>query len=436
MICRRFCTTGLLAVALAAAASRGGAEVIVLKSGGQLQGRPVRVGDMLRIEIRPGTAVTVPVADVLEIRPGTWRDEYLRRRTALPADGIAARYRLAVWCRERGLAKEHEAGLREVLRRDPDHAGARARLAILTATRRKSPAPAPAAEGPWTASARREAGHVVAFTDGNRRCAEVAAREAEDAIADFAALLGIEETDARLAGFRVFVRHYTDRTRYREAARREGVTGNGGYYSPMTLTCHVMGHSADSLPVMDLRTVRHEVTHAFLWSVAGIAARDAWLHESLATTMEARGDSTVPLNRLWVLAANSERTELSLTALFNSEFRSGRLGRRLLDYSRAWSFGHFMLHGDDERAGRFRKFLADCRGWKIDLRAAFRKHFPDAHGVESAWRDHVNGLIREHLPKNRGSLFKAPGLTVDELQERIFAPRRSRRPAAPERTGP
>ncbi|MHC4917859.1 MAG: hypothetical protein ACYTGB_20480, partial [Planctomycetota bacterium] len=328
-------------------------------------------------------------------------------------------------CRERGLSREYEAELREVLRRKPDHAGARGRLAILGGEQRKPPAPPPTVKVPWTASARSEAGHVVAFTDGNRRCAEVVAREAEDAVAGFAALLRIEKTDPRLDKFRVFVRHYTDRERYGKAARKEGVTGNGGYYSPMTLTCHVMGRRADSLPVGDLRTVRHEVTHAFLWSVKGISAQDSWLHESLATAMEARGDTSVPLNRLWILASNSERIELSLAGLFDSKFRSGPLGRRLLDYSRAWSFGHFMLHGDADRAAKFRKFLDDCRGWKVDLRAAFRRHFPDAHQVESDWRCHVNGLIAEHLPANRRSLFRAPGLTVDELQQRIFAPRRS-----------
>jgi hypothetical protein len=53
---------------------------------------------------------------------------YEERLAGLPPEDAEARFALALWCRRQGLAREMEAGLREVLKLDPEHAGARAAL--------------------------------------------------------------------------------------------------------------------------------------------------------------------------------------------------------------------------------------------------------------------------------------------------------------------
>lgn len=122
----------LLAIFLAAAwtgwqaTARG--EVVVLKSGGHVEGKLLNAKETPRqkyvLELAGGNRVTFDKSQVSEVMHQTAaKDEYEKIRHTY-ADTVEAQMELATWCRDHHLATERERHLKRVLELDPDHAEA------------------------------------------------------------------------------------------------------------------------------------------------------------------------------------------------------------------------------------------------------------------------------------------------------------------------
>jgi hypothetical protein len=422
----------LVLAALAVCWSDARAEIIVFRNGRTMQGSVVRVGDKLRIELKPGAVVVVGRDQVKEIRPGTWGDEYARRVALLkPADGDAgARYQLAVWCVSKGLRKAYEVELQAVLRADPQHRGALSRIESLRARREAARARAKAGvqkpavvvgSGPFAF----RSDHISVRVDGSVGQARRVAEAGERAVKDFSRLTGVGLDDRRLRSFRVSVRLYSRREEFKKVAKKYGGSGLG-FFSYLDSSCHVQDVSGYGGRA-NYHTVRHEVGHGLVWKVFRVASRTPWVHEAMATLLEGDGEDAVSPWRLRYVSWKANDVNLSVPALLSSRFRSRTQGANLLSYARVWSFAHFIFHQeDDARKKTFLKFLVECAGWKTDINRVFKRHFPekDWNELEADWRSHVNDLIVKHLPKSYRVTVPAPARILDNYRRQIRSPRR------------
>lgn len=400
MSARQSALLAMLFVLGAAPAAR--ADIVELANGRTLEGKVVREGGKIRVETPGRAAAEFDEADVKQVLPGTWRDEYARRRAGLPAGDGEAHYRLAAWCATTNLGEEYAAELRETLKLVPAHAFARQRLEALErraaeAEARAKPAeavPEPAAKKPEEGQAKAAPAihqvakaHVTASSDASPASAEDAAEAGEESVRLFTEFMGLDPADARLKGFRVSVRCYAADADYRAVAAKFGIGVSAGFYTGPQAGCHIRGSSSEKTrPLMRLH-VRHEVGHALAFQVLGIGMRRLWLHETLAAVVEGTGQDGLgdgaKSNRLMVLAGMGEgRVGLTIKELLASSFQGDRTDH---SYLRAWSFAHFVFHGADaERRKEFLAFLQDARGWATDVDAAFARHFPDQAGLAEA----------------------------------------------------
>jgi hypothetical protein len=119
--------TGL---ALLLAAGAAGADEIVLANGGKVQGVVLaKTADAVTVEVKVGT-VTFRPKDVTAINPGrTDLHEFRDRRAALgDAPTAADLFALAQWAERKGLSRSGRELCEQVVRAEPDHAGARGML--------------------------------------------------------------------------------------------------------------------------------------------------------------------------------------------------------------------------------------------------------------------------------------------------------------------
>ncbi len=147
---RRRLGAGALVGALAVSAV---ADVLHLKTGGQVEGRLVGTEDgYYRIRTTVGV-VRLPVAVVERVEPGpTVFDEY-DRRLARAGDTADAQVELAEWCGGAGLKAEARQHYERALALDPNHVAARRALGfarvghLWVESRRPAARPAERAEG-------------------------------------------------------------------------------------------------------------------------------------------------------------------------------------------------------------------------------------------------------------------------------------------------
>lgn len=121
-----------LPVLLAVAAGAAADDVFVLEHGGRVVGQavknPLPPPGMYVIELSDGGRVTLPRAQIKEVRPQ--RPEEAEYAKIAPGYKITIedQWALAEWCRQRSLNAERAKHLERILELDPDHEQARAGL--------------------------------------------------------------------------------------------------------------------------------------------------------------------------------------------------------------------------------------------------------------------------------------------------------------------
>ncbi len=109
-------------------AAIAGADVVVLKNGGKLEGIVQDRGDRIRVEMEYG-GIEMPRDLVLEvIQAPTALAEYRKRASALREDDAAGHYQLGVWALTKGLGQSARTEFEQVIALDPNHEAARKHL--------------------------------------------------------------------------------------------------------------------------------------------------------------------------------------------------------------------------------------------------------------------------------------------------------------------
>ncbi|MEK7466808.1 MAG: hypothetical protein AAB074_05270 [Planctomycetota bacterium] len=104
------------------------ADVVILKSGGRLEGVTSVSGDRLVIRLENGT-VKIPLADVEKVESAVSpADEYASRAATLARRDVNGHLALADWCAEAGLSRCERIELEAVIAVDSNHPEARERL--------------------------------------------------------------------------------------------------------------------------------------------------------------------------------------------------------------------------------------------------------------------------------------------------------------------
>jgi len=105
------------------------ADIIFLESGGKIEGKII-AEDERNITIKSSAGIaTFARSDIKSIvYMDTAREVYEKKRAALAKDDIEGHFKLGLWCRKKGLAREAQHEFRFVLGLDPDHKGARKAL--------------------------------------------------------------------------------------------------------------------------------------------------------------------------------------------------------------------------------------------------------------------------------------------------------------------
>ena len=104
----------------------GFADTIVLKSGLELHGKVTEKGDRIEL-LRDGKTTVLRRSSIRQVKRGESRVEEYQRRAAELGDDAAAWYRLSMWARENGVARQRKA-LERVVELDKDHRAARREL--------------------------------------------------------------------------------------------------------------------------------------------------------------------------------------------------------------------------------------------------------------------------------------------------------------------
>ncbi len=153
-------------------------------------------------------------------------------------------------------------------------------------------------------------------------------------------------------------------------------------------------------------TVMHESAHQFVQAIFPGAVFPIWIDEGLATYFEGCRYSRsrrsfeigeVPAARLLSARRSlAERPDAAMAELFLDVPRL-RFGAR--EYALAWSFIHFLNHGQEGRWRRsFTKFLKEMNG--AGLRRTPSEIFEQISGrgfadLEADWKEHLRGLQGE-----------------------------------------
>ncbi len=107
------------------------ADVIRLRTGGQLRGTSTRQGEIVRIESELGTVIELDASLVHFVTRQTEEEAQFDRRYAAVPRTAPALWALAQWCRANRLRTERTWVLQEVLQQDADHADARRALGYI-----------------------------------------------------------------------------------------------------------------------------------------------------------------------------------------------------------------------------------------------------------------------------------------------------------------
>ena len=102
------------------------ADVVVLKSGWEAEGRVTETADQVVVKLKTGLQVTYPRRDVERIiRKETPRQAFQRRFAAVSRQDLASLQELATWCRTSGLGPEAAQVAQAILDVDPGSAFAK-----------------------------------------------------------------------------------------------------------------------------------------------------------------------------------------------------------------------------------------------------------------------------------------------------------------------
>ena len=123
---------GLISTSVLMTASMVWADVLILKSGGRIQGECLNVDQRPRdeyvVRTRDGVRLILAAAQVMEvIRERPALDDYARIAPAY-ANTPEDQWQLAEWCRERHLGSRRQTHLRRILELDPHDLRARRSL--------------------------------------------------------------------------------------------------------------------------------------------------------------------------------------------------------------------------------------------------------------------------------------------------------------------
>ena len=100
-------------------------DILYLKDGRKLEGKVFQKGNRVEIQTKFGK-VTFPMSKVERIEyKKTNEQEYKERRENIAKGDGDGHYQLALWCKERNMRKEMTKELKEVIKLNPDHEGAR-----------------------------------------------------------------------------------------------------------------------------------------------------------------------------------------------------------------------------------------------------------------------------------------------------------------------
>src|SRR5262249_2894632 len=129
---RKLIATGIAFACVSAGAPlRSAADDVHLSGGTSIEGKAVRQGDKVVVELESGQ-ITFNASDVERIdRRESSVEQVDRRYAALKADDVSGRMALADYCRDHDMHSRERALLQEVIQREPDHARARARLGFV-----------------------------------------------------------------------------------------------------------------------------------------------------------------------------------------------------------------------------------------------------------------------------------------------------------------
>jgi hypothetical protein len=155
----------LLAVLAAweAAPRSAAGDEFFLRGGGKVQGEWLNPNEanakVYRVRI-PGGVVALEKSQIYEVTPQ--RPEAMEYQSLAPTfrDTIADQWKIAEWCRERGLRAKREIHLRRILELDPDHVKARLALGYMQI------------RGRWVTQRERLEGQGFEFYQGRWRSAQ------------------------------------------------------------------------------------------------------------------------------------------------------------------------------------------------------------------------------------------------------------------------
>lgn len=106
------------------------ADLVRLKSGGELRGKVVKTadGESVTVATDSGARVTVAAAAVEFVTPRSATIEEYESRARRTPDAVPDQLELAEWCRLKGLTSQRMQHLQRVIELEPDHEKARAAL--------------------------------------------------------------------------------------------------------------------------------------------------------------------------------------------------------------------------------------------------------------------------------------------------------------------
>lgn len=122
-----------VAIAFMASVSVASADLIKLKAGGEVRGKidrgvSITKADPLVITTMSGTVVAVARKDIAFVTRRSLTVEEYETRKRRVANTIKAQWNLAGWCRSKGMKKERETHLHNVIHLDAEHRDARRAL--------------------------------------------------------------------------------------------------------------------------------------------------------------------------------------------------------------------------------------------------------------------------------------------------------------------
>ncbi len=116
----------LAAVVVLCACAGAFADIVYLNTGGKVTGKIIeRRADEIVVSTPRGLIATIPLKDIETIEEGSVEDLYKQQLGELKDDDADGHYKLGLWCKDVGLAKEAKKQFEKVVALKPEHEEAR-----------------------------------------------------------------------------------------------------------------------------------------------------------------------------------------------------------------------------------------------------------------------------------------------------------------------